>query len=63
MRTNAKIRNRRNPDEEKSYLFTARKDLWKDIEETAYSLDVSVAAFLREAARRNVIAYRKGTNL
>jgi hypothetical protein len=59
LRTNTKIRNRRNRNDEKSYLFTVRNDLWKEIEETAYSLDVSIASFLRESARRNVNAYRK----
>ncbi len=54
------VRNRRNKAEEKSYLFTAKNDLWRDIEQVAHEADVSIAHFLREAARRNVAAYRKG---
>lgn len=53
------IRNRKNKTEEKVYPFVVRKDLYQEIEHTAYSNDVSVAHFIRESVKRNLAAYKK----
>lgn len=53
------IRYRNNKPEEKTYPFVVRKDLYQEIENTAYANGVSVAHFLREAAKRNIAAYKK----
>ncbi len=42
------IRNRRNKVQEKSYLFTANLDVWREIETLTKTLDMSVAYFIRE---------------
>jgi hypothetical protein len=44
---------------EKKYLLTLRSDLWNEIETLALQNDVSVAHFLREAAKRNISVYKK----
>ena len=59
MKNNCRVRNRRSREDEKSYLFTARLDLWKDIEETAYALDISIAHLIRESLRRNIAEYKR----
>lgn len=56
---NHAVRRRRNKSDEKTFLFTARKDLWKDVEEITQSLDVSIAHYIRESLRRNNAAYKK----
>ncbi len=58
MRSQA-LKSKKLKEAEKSYLFTARLDLWKDIEETAYALDVSIAHLIRESLRRNIADYKR----
>ena len=53
------IRRRKNKEPEKSYLFTARVSLWKEIESVAEDMDVSIAHLIRESLRRNIASYRK----
>lgn len=57
------IRNRSNKEEQKAYLFKARKSFWKEVEDTADALDVSVAHLIRESVRRNIAAYKKASLL
>ena len=53
------IKCRKNKEPEKSYLFTARLSLWRDIEQTAHALDVSIAHLIRESLRRHIDTHRK----
>lgn len=53
------IRNRKTKYPEKSYLITARKSLWDEVEEITNALDVSIAHYIRESIRRNNAAYKK----
>lgn len=53
------IRNRKNKTDEKVYPFVVRKDLYQEIENIAYSNDISVAHFIRESVKRNLAAYKK----
>ena len=57
--TNAVIRRRKNKNDDKTFLFTARKELWKEVEQITDSLDVSIAHFIRESIRRNIKQYQK----
>jgi hypothetical protein len=47
---------------EKSYLITARKSLWDEVEEITDALDVSIAHYIRESIKRNNAIYRKEVN-
>jgi hypothetical protein len=53
------IRKRKNKEPEKSYLFTARVSLWKEIERVADDMDVSIAHLIRESIRRNIACYKR----
>jgi hypothetical protein len=53
------IHRRRNKEPEKSYLFTARISLWREIESLADDMDVSIAHLIRESLRMNIASYRK----
>lgn len=59
MNKDSAIRYRKNKPAEKTYPFVVRQDLYQEIEHIAYSNGVSVAHFLREAAKRNIAAYKK----
>jgi hypothetical protein len=56
---NTVIRSRKNKQDEKSYLITARKSLWDEVEEITDNLDVSVAHYIRESIKRNNAVYKK----
>ena len=53
------IRRRKVKEPEKSYLFTARVSLWKEIESVADDMDVSIAHLIRESLRINIASYRR----
>ena len=53
------IRRRKNKEPEKSYLFTARVSLWKEIESLADDMDVSIAHFIRESLRSRIASYKR----
>ena len=53
------IRRRKIKEPEKSYLFTARVSLWKEIESVADDMDVSIAHLIRESLRMNIASYRR----
>ncbi len=56
---NAAIRNRKSPKNPKARcLFILQQDLLDQIREVADENEISVSAFLRESARRNLSAYR-----
>ena len=65
MKTNHLIRSTKYNRKHKtrSYTFIARQDLWDDIERIADNANISIAHFLREAARRNVAAYKNSMNI
>lgn len=60
---NSVIRNRKSKYPEKSYLITARKSLWDEVEEITDALDVSIAHYIRESIKRNNAAYKKVATL
>ena len=53
------IRRRKNKEPEKSYLFTARVSLWKEIESLADDMDVSIAHLIRESLRYRIASYKR----
>jgi hypothetical protein len=53
------IRRRKNKEPEKSYLFTARVSLWKEIENLADDMDVSIAHLIRESLRCRIASYKR----
>lgn len=60
MRNNTSIRNSKNTKtQDKVYPLVMRKDLYQELENTAYANDVSVAHFVREAVKRNLAIYKK----
>lgn len=56
---NSTIRNRKDKQPEKNYLLIMKKSLYDELENTAYTNDVSVAHFVRESVKRNLAAYKK----
>jgi hypothetical protein len=57
--TNSVVRNRsKSAPERTRVLFELRRDLLDQIRQVADENEVSVSAFLRESARRNISLYR-----
>lgn len=53
------VRTKKNKEPEKSYLFTARISLWREIESVADDMDVSIAHLIRESLRLNIASYKR----
>jgi|688.fasta_scaffold451622_3 hypothetical protein len=58
---NTLINERRTKHLDKSYLITARKSLWDEVEEITDELDVSIAHYIRESIKRNNALYKKAS--
>lgn len=59
MTNHSTIRNRKNKPEEKVYPLVIRKELYQELQSTAYANDISVADFVRESVKRNLATYKK----
>lgn len=51
--------NKKSEKDEKVYPLVMRKDLYKEVEEVAYSNDISVAHFIRESVKLNLKEYKR----
>ena len=63
MTNQSTIRKRKNKEKEKSYLYKEKESYWNIIEDTAYTNGMSIADFMRQSIRRNVVAYQKASSV
>lgn len=61
MTNQSTIRKRKNKEPEKSYLYKEKESYWAIVEDTAYNNGMSIADFMRQSIRRNVVAYQKAS--